>query len=107
MLVLVVVGGLAAAFQSLNNSLTMSYTDEEYHGRVQSMTMMSWSLFGMASWPIGIVADHIGIQETLALMGLAAAGLAILITVVGQVRGAARDRPGATPLTARAASGGS
>ena len=107
LLVLVVVGGLAAAFQSLNNSLTMSYTDEEYHGRVQSMTMMSWSLFGMAAWPIGILADHIGIQETLALMGLTAAALAIVITVVGQVRGAAQDRPGATPLTARAVSGGS
>jgi MFS family permease len=86
---LVGVGGLAAAFQSLNNSLTMSYTDEEYHGRVQSMTMMSWSLFGIVSWPIGILADHIGIRETLALMGVTAAGLAIVITLFGSVRGAA------------------
>lgn len=90
--VLVAVGGLAAAFQSLNNSLTMSFTDEEYHGRVQSMTMMSWSLFGIASWPIGFVADHIGIRETLALMGIVAAGLSIVITAIGRAQGAERDR---------------
>jgi MFS family permease len=90
--VLVGVGGFAAAFQSLNNSLTMTYTDSEYQGRVQSMTMLSWSLFGIAAWPLGFVADHIGIRETLALMG----GLAILTIVAvqffGHLRHASADR---------------
>ncbi|MGD9935251.1 MAG: hypothetical protein AB7T37_16265, partial [Dehalococcoidia bacterium] len=96
------------AFQSLNNSLTMSITDEEYHGRVQSMTMMSWSLFGMASFPLGILADHIGIRETLALMGGSAAVLSVLIALLGRAQGASRDRTVATPLAApsRAPAGG-
>jgi MFS family permease len=68
--VMVFVGGLAAAFQSLNNALVMGMTDPEYHGRVQSMNMMSWSLFGLASFPIGVIADHIGIRETLIFQGL-------------------------------------
>ncbi len=68
--VMIFVGGLAAAFQSLNNSLVMSMTDPDYHGRVQSMNMLSWSLFGLASLPIGFVADHIGIRETLAIQGV-------------------------------------
>lgn len=80
------VGGLAAAFQSLNNSLTMMLTDHEYHGRVQSMTMMSWSLFGIAALPIGVVADHIGIRETLSLMGLACIASVVLIHGYGRVR---------------------
>lgn len=89
---LVLVGGLAAAFQSLNNSLTMAITDEEYHGRVQSMTMMSWSLFGMASYPLGILADQIGIRETLALMGGTAAVLSVGIAILGRAQGAGNDR---------------
>jgi MFS family permease len=99
LLALVLVGGLAAAFQSLNNSLTMSYTDEEYHGRVQSMTMMSWSLFGMASLPIGFIADHIGIRETLAYMGIIAAVLTVVITLIGRAQGAEKDRTLAAGMT--------
>jgi MFS family permease len=102
---LVAVGGLAAAFQSLNNSLTMSYTDEAYHGRVQSMTMMSWSLFGIAALPIGYIADHIGIRETLAIMGLIAAGLSIIITLIGRAQGAERDRFAASMPRAHAGGG--
>ena len=66
---MLLVGGLASAFQSLNNSLTMTFTDAEYQGRVQSISMLSWSLFGLVALPIGMVADRIGIQETLMLMG--------------------------------------
>jgi len=106
MLALVLVGGLAAAFQSLNNSLTMSYTDEEYHGRVQSMTMMSWSLFGIAALPIGILADHIGIRETLALLGALAAALVVVNTLVGRAQGAGRDRIARGQVAARAHAGG-
>ncbi|MGI8925329.1 MAG: MFS transporter [Tepidiformaceae bacterium] len=69
MIVIVFVGGLASAFQSLNNSLVMTLTDYDYHGRVQSMNMLSWSLFGLAALPIGIIADRIGIRETLVFQG--------------------------------------
>lgn len=84
---MVFVGALAAAFQSLNNSLVMTLTDHEYHGRVQSMNMLSWSLFGLASLPIGIIADHIGIQETLVLMGAICVGAIILIEGYRRARG--------------------
>jgi MFS family permease len=70
MIAIVLVGGLASAFQSLNNSLTMSMSEHDYHGRVQSISMLSWSLFGLFALPVGIVADHIGIRETLALQGV-------------------------------------
>jgi predicted MFS family arabinose efflux permease len=69
LLAMVAVGGLAGGFQGVNNALTMSSTEGEYQGRVQSISMLSWSLFGLFALPIGIVADRIGIQETLVLMG--------------------------------------
>jgi hypothetical protein len=85
----------------------MSYTDEEYHGRVQSMTMMSWSLFGIAALPIGIIADHIGIRETLGLLGGLAAVLVVVNTLIGRAQGAERDRvTAATAVRTRAHAGG-
>jgi MFS family permease len=90
--VLVLVGGFAAAFQSLNNSLTITYTDRAYHGRVQSMTMMSWSLFGIASLPIGLIADQVGIQETLTGAGVLAFLAIIALMAMASIQKAAADR---------------
>ena len=78
---MVFVGGLASAFQSLNNSLTMSFTDGQFQGRVQSISMLSWSLFGLVALPIGIVADNIGIQNTLMLQG----GVVLLMVLALQM----------------------
>ena len=71
LLAMVAVGGLASGFQGVNNALTMSSTDADYQGRVQSISMLSWSLFGLIALPIGILADHIGIQQTMVILGSA------------------------------------
>ncbi|MCK9517840.1 MAG: MFS transporter [Dehalococcoidia bacterium] len=93
LLVMVAVGSLASAFQSLNNSLTMTYTDYEYHGRVQSIAMLSWSLFGLAALPIGIIADQIGLRETIALQGVLCAGLVLAIRFFGRAGAQAPSAP--------------
>lgn len=74
LLIIPFVGAFASAFQSLSNGLTMMLTDKQYYGRVQALLGMSWSLFGILSLPLGIIADSVGIRTTLAVMG----GLAIL-----------------------------
>ncbi len=86
------VGGLASGFQGINNSLTMSSTDGPYQGRVQSISMLSWSLFGLMALPIGILADAIGIQETLVLMGIVVMVSVTLLQVFGRSEAVARDR---------------
>lgn len=63
MVAMVFVGGLASAFQSLNNSICMQMTDPDYTGRVQSINMLSWSFFGIAALPIGIFADAVGLAD--------------------------------------------
>lgn len=63
------VGAASAGFQAMNNSLVLALSDLEYHGRVQSLMMLSFSGFGMAALPLGALADAIGLRETLALMG--------------------------------------
>lgn len=92
LVMMVFVGGLASAFQSLNNSLTMSYTDPDFHGRVQSISMLSWSLFGLVALPIGILADHIGIRETLMLQGGVVLLLVLSLQVMGRTASVAADR---------------
>lgn len=92
LIAMVFVGGLASAFQSLNNSLTMAFTDGQYHGRVQSISMLSWSLFGLVALPIGIVADHIGIQETLMLQGGVVLLLVLGLQMFGRTASVAADR---------------
>jgi len=81
------VGASASAFQSLNNALTMMLTEPRYYGRVQALMGISWSLFGILSLPLGIVADAIGIRAALALMGviaiIAVAALEFLARSVG------------------------
>lgn len=102
------VGGLASSFQSLNNSLTMSYTDEQYHGRVQSISMLSWSLFGLIALPIGVVADHIGLQQTLMLQGGVVVLLVFALQLMGRTESVAADRrPRVSTEVARAPGGGS
>ena len=92
LLAIIVVGAFSAGFQSLNNALSITLSDERYHGRVQSLTALSWSLFGIASAPIGVIADAIGIRETLVLMGAASIGCVVLLRFAGQVWGAEEDR---------------
>ena len=89
---ILLVGACSAGFQSLNNALSISYSASRYHGRVQSLNMLSWSLFGIASLPIGIVADIIGIRETLMIAGVLGVGGVLLLYIIGRVWGAEEDR---------------
>ena len=86
------VGGLASGFQGINNSLTMSSTDGPYQGRVQSISMLSWSLFGLMALPIGILADQIGIQETLVLLGAVVMVSVVALQAFGRTEAVAKDR---------------
>lgn len=67
--VLVFIGGATAAFQSLNNALVLMGSESAYHGRVQSLMMLSFSGFGMMALPLGVIADHIGLQALFGWMG--------------------------------------
>ena len=73
--VMALVGASSSVFQALNNSMLLTSTPMEYHGRVQSLLMLSFSGFAIAALPIGIVADAVGIRATLV-------GLGILVLVV-------------------------
>ena len=81
------VGAGASGFQSMNNSLALDLSDFEYHGRIQSLMMLSFSGFGMAALPLGAIADVLGLRQTLALMGVFVVGaMGVSITVLRRTR---------------------
>ena len=79
--VMAVVGATSSVFQALNNSMLLTSTPVEYHGRVQSLLMLSFSGFAIAALPIGIVADAIGIRTTLVVLGV----LVIAVMTVARI----------------------
>jgi MFS family permease len=62
-------GGASSAFTAMNNTLTLTLSDLAFHGRLQSLMMLSFSGFGLAALPLGRLADSIGLEETFAIMG--------------------------------------
>jgi len=68
--VVILLGGANAVFQTANNTLALTISDREYHGRIQSLMMLSYSGFGLAALPLGILADIIGLRAMFALTGM-------------------------------------
>lgn len=68
-----------AAFQALNNSLVLVRAEEQFHGRVQSLLMLGFSAFGIFAYPLGALADAIGLQETMVAMG--ASSIVVVVAI--------------------------
>lgn len=81
-LVLVVIGGATSAFQALNNTMVLMASATAFHGRVQALMGMSFAGFGLVAYPLGILADAIGLRGTLAIMGsITVAAMAVYFVV--------------------------
>ncbi len=87
LVVILGIGAASSAFQSLNNSLVLDQTDLAFHGRVQSLMMLSFSGFGMAALPLGAIADRVGIRPTMLGMGgiaVSAVAVSIVFRLLGR-----------------------
>jgi fucose permease len=81
------------AFQTSNQSLLISLSDMEYHGRIQGLIMLSFGAFGIAALPLGLLADAVGLRWTLAGMGVAVVVIVLVFAVRGRrISGASRLR---------------
>ena len=73
---LVAIGAAGLVFQTTTQSLMLTLSDIEYHGRMQSMVVLGFSGFGLAALPLGLLADAVTLEVTLALMG----GVVLIVT---------------------------
>ncbi len=69
---MVAVGAFSSAFQLLNNVNLMRVCAPEFYGRVMSVTMMSFGMSSIASYPIGVLADAVGERASLVACGCGA-----------------------------------
>jgi MFS family permease len=76
--VLPVIGAAGLTFQSTNQTLLLTLSSFEYHGRLQSLVMLGFSGFGIAALPLGLLADEVGLRPTLAAMGTVVGGIVVL-----------------------------
>ena len=87
----VALGAAEIGFLTLNQALAMRFADAAYFGRVQALLLLSFALFGIMAFPIGFIADAIGIRQTLFAAGALATVLALAVTAYGRRINASAD----------------
>ncbi len=78
---LAVLGLASASYMTLNNTLLMQSSPPEYYGRVMSVFMLTFSMFPLAAWPLGMLADAIGARMTFVLLGGAITAFIVVVTL--------------------------
>lgn len=90
--VLLAVGAAMLTFQTSNQSQLLALADEEYHGRVQGLVMLSFGAFGIAALPLGLLADVVGLRWTLGGMGAGVIAVVAVYALAGRRRSARAHR---------------
>lgn len=75
--IMVLVGLGDAGRRTINMGLIMEVVEDQYRGRVMSVFMMNFGLMPLGVLPAGMVADALGGQMAIAILG----GLLILVTL--------------------------
>ena len=70
LLALACIGGSGLVFQTTTQALLLRVSALEYHGRLQSMVILGFSGFGLMALPLGVMADSLTLNVTLASMGV-------------------------------------
>ena len=77
-----IVGGAAAVYSAVNNTLLMSETPPEFHGRVMGVYFMTFAAMPLSSLPAAWAAERLGLPTTLVLSGV----LSSAVVALGAVR---------------------
>ena len=70
LIALLAVGAAGLVFQTTTQSQMLALSDIDYHGRMQSMVVLGFSGFGLAALPLGLLADALTLELTIAAMGV-------------------------------------
>lgn len=91
---MLVLGLALTAYQTLNSTLIMDAAKPEFYGRVMSINMLSFSAMPLMAFPLGRVADSIGVTTMFTVQGLIvlACLFAVAVTNPGHTFGRAAPR---------------
>ena len=77
--VVFLIGSGFSAFQTLNTAEVIRQSEPEYHGRVTALTFLPFGVQSFTGLGFGQVADMIGEQDVLIIMGLSAIVISIVL----------------------------
>lgn len=104
-----VLGLALTAYQTLNSTLIMEASKPDFYGRVMSINMLSFSAMPLMAYPLGQVADQMGVTNMFMAQGVIVVGIMVLIAVLnpGHTFGrvAPAERPAFGPRAAAGAEG--
>ncbi|HNM76824.1 MAG TPA: MFS transporter [Tepidiformaceae bacterium] len=78
---ILVLGLSLTAYQTLNSTLLMDSARPEFYGRVMSISMLSFSAMPLMAFPLGQVADSIGVTNMFIAQGGIVVGCMALIAI--------------------------
>ncbi len=84
------IGAGTTGYMSLSNTLALTTTRDDMQGRVQSIMQLAFAGFGLMAFPLGGLAEAIGLRPTLAVMGSIAA-IAVVLYAAAEQRAARND----------------
>ncbi|MDP6606760.1 MAG: MFS transporter [Dehalococcoidia bacterium] len=79
LLIGVALGGAETGFLSMNQSLSMRFSHSDYYGRVQSVLLFGFALNGLVGFPVGLIADIVGLRQAMVGLGVASSVLVLLV----------------------------
>ncbi len=82
--VLFFLGGAATTFQTTNMSMSLLLSEPVYHGRVQSLVMVAFSAQSLIAFPLGALADQIGLREMHGYMAAATVLVVVWSVIAGR-----------------------
>jgi hypothetical protein len=85
MVVMILVGGGVASFQTLNNSVALRHAEPLYYGRIMGLMQIAWGLINLLSLPTGALADALTERAVLSGAGIIL-GVVILLLIVWEHR---------------------
>ena len=77
--VIFLVGSGFSAFQALNTAEVIRQSEPEFHGRVTALTFLPFGVQSFTGLGFGAVADIIGEQDVLIIMGLSSIAISIIL----------------------------
>jgi MFS family permease len=93
---LVCLGASMLAFQSTVQTTVIQLSEPEYHGRLQGLLMLGFGGYGLATLPIGMLADAIGTAPVLILMGASTAAIVVTYWFFSGAAARLRANPAST-----------
>ncbi|MGB4864056.1 MAG: MFS transporter [Tepidiformaceae bacterium] len=93
---ILILGLALTAYQTLNSTLLMDSARPEFYGRVMSINMLSFSAMPLMAFPLGQVADSIGVTNMFIAQGGIVVGCMALIAFFNPGHTFGRSLPVAT-----------